>query len=296
MPYSGSVSAADTDSPWQTGQHLLRDIAEINTPPGALAFWHLGQSGFVVKGGSELLCFDLFLQPSDERLRRSWEPPLAGADLHGVHLAFCSHDHLDHLDPAAVTGLATGSPGARFVVPAAAAQRLRDLGVEAGRVLPAAVDEVVQLDGVAVRAVPAAHGDRADPIAEYIWEPDAVSGHRFVGFVVEINGVRLYHAGDTIVFPGLVERLAALQVDVALLPINGRDWFRERRGIIGNMDAREAADLGHAIGCDVIVPMHYDMFAANPGQPGAFVEYCAAEYPGQAVHVPARCKRWVYLK
>jgi len=45
------------------------------------------------------------------------------------------------------------------------------------------------------------------------------------------------------------DRLVALRPDLALLPINGRDWFRERLGIIGNTDAREAADLGHAPGC-----------------------------------------------
>ncbi|MBI3970889.1 MAG: hypothetical protein HY332_06330 [Chloroflexi bacterium] len=61
---------------------------------------------------------------------------------------------------------------------------------------------------------------------------------------------------------------------MALIPINGRDWFREQRQIIGNTDYREAADLGHAIGADVIVPTHFDMFAGNPGHPGLFVDYC----------------------
>jgi len=69
-----------------------------------------------------------------------------------------------------------------------------------------------------------------------------------VGFVVDLNGVRLYHAGDTTIYPGMVERLQPLDIDVALIPINGRDWFREQRQIIGNCDHREAADLGNVIG------------------------------------------------
>jgi L-ascorbate 6-phosphate lactonase len=94
----------------------------------------------------------------------------------------------------------------------------------------------------------------------------------------------------------MVDRLKDLAIDVALIPINGRDWFREQRNIIGNTDHREAADLGHAIGADVIVPMHYDMFAGNPGNPGWFVEYCTTQYPGRGFHVPIRCKRWTYVK
>jgi L-ascorbate metabolism protein UlaG (beta-lactamase superfamily) len=133
-------------------------------------------------------------------------------------------------------------------------------------------------------------------LAEYAWERDPARGYRFVGYVVDCNGVRLYHAGDTVIYPGMVERLRPLAVDLALLPINGRDWFREQRQIIGNIDHREAADLGHAIGADCLVPMHYDMFAGNPGFPGWFVDYCTAQHPGQGFYVPARCKRWTYVK
>lgn len=47
---------------------------------------------------------------------------------------------------------------------------------------------------------------------------------------------------------------------------------------------------------DEIVPMHYDMFAGNPGHLGWFAEYCAATYPEQGFHIPARGKRWIYVK
>jgi L-ascorbate metabolism protein UlaG (beta-lactamase superfamily) len=131
-------------------------------------------------------------------------------------------------------------------------------------------------------------------VAECVWERDPDVGWRFVGFVVDVGGVRVYHAGDSEIYPGMVERLAPLQIDVALLPINGRDWFRERHGIIGNMDEREAAYLANAIGARVVIPMHYDMFAGNPGSPGRLVDLCATQFPGQAVVVPGRCMAWTY--
>ncbi len=52
--------------------------------------------------------------------------------------------------------------------------------------------------------------------------------------------MRVYHAGDTIAYDDMVERLRALRVDVALLPINGRDHFREAQDVVGNLTPREA--------------------------------------------------------
>jgi len=290
------MSETPHEPPWPHGAALLEEIARTAPGPVSLALWHIGQSGFVVRGGAVTLLFDPFLSPSSGRLRRTWEPPFRPDEVQMADFVFCTHDHLDHLDPGTIPGLAAASPRARFIVPQAAAAHLQQLGVSGERLIVCAVDETRHYGPISVHAVPACHGDRADPIAEAVWQPDPERGYRFVGYVVDCNGVRLYHAGDTTVYPGMVERLAALQIDVALIPINGRDWFRERRGIIGNTDEREAADLGHAIGAGVIVPMHYDMFAGNPGRLGWFVDYCTTQYPGQALHVPARCRRWIYTR
>ena len=295
-----------SDSPsWLHGQALLQEIATTEPPAGALALWHIGQSGFFVKGGGLTLLFDPFLKPSD---RRTFAPPVSPEEITAVDYVLCTHAHGDHLDSYAVEGIARSAPNALFVVPPAARQQVLDLEIAAERVISAAVGESQDL-GVrnvgggtfgdrmlTLHAVPASHGDQKEPVAEYVWDPHPERGYRFVGYVVELNEIRFYHAGDTTIYPGMVDRLRALNVDLALLPINGRDWFREQRGIIGNMDHREAADLGHAIGADVIVPMHYDMFAGNPGFPGWFVEYCVAQYPGQGFHVPVRSKRWIYVK
>ena len=289
-----STSGTEHSEPgWPHGQALLREFEQTIVEHGSLALWHIGQSGFVVRAGALTIVFDPHLHPSSSR---TWAPPFAGEALAGVDAVFCSHDHSDHLDATAVRGIAKASPNALFVVPPSAREKMEGIGVSGERLVLGSVDEDIPVAGVRVRTVPAAHGDRADPIAECVWEADPERGHRFVGFVVDCNGVRLYHAGDTTVYPGMVERLRELSIDVALIPINGRDWFRERRNIIGNTDHREAADLGHAIGARTIVPMHYDMFAGNPGYPGWFVDYCAAQYPGQDFHVPVRCRRWIYVK
>lgn len=91
--------------------------------------------------------------------------------------------------------------------------------------------------------------------------------------MVEWNGVVVYHAGDTAVYDGLIETLSRWRVDVAFVPINGRDWFRARDGIVGNTDFREAAHLAEELDFGLIVPTHYDLFAFNAADPGHFVGY-----------------------
>src|ERR671924_1284769 len=56
---------------------------------------------------------------------------------------------------------------------------------------------------------------------------------------------------DSVVYPGMADRLRTEELSLALLPINGA---------LGNMSGPEAARLAHAIGARLAVPSHYDMF------------------------------------
>jgi len=142
------------------------------------------------------------------------------------------------------------------------------------------------------------HGLKAPP-AVYDFgfvEHDDRPLYRYLGYVIEMAGVRVYSAGDTIVFDGLVERLRRLEADIALLPINGRSYFREQLDIVGNLDEREAADLAAAAGMKLLVPTHYEMFAANQGRPGVLVDYVRAYHPTLTCYIPAHGRRFTYMK
>jgi L-ascorbate 6-phosphate lactonase len=156
--------------------------------------------------------------------------------------------------------------------------RLRTVGVQPGESHDLA--PTVQLE-----VVPAWHGvEIADAYSPGRGE-DGLA--RFVGYVIRSPQLTIYHAGDTLVTDELRDALAGRGIDVALLPINGRDYYRERTGLIGNMDAREAVRLAQELGVRVLVPMHWDLFAGNTVRPGSAVD----EVPGDAglhVLVPAR--------
>ena len=67
------------------------------------------------------------------------------------------------------------------------------------------------------------------------------------------------------------EKLEPFEIDIALLPINGR---LPQRRVSGNLWGREAAQLAHDIGAKLVVPCHYDMFDFNTESPDEFVAEC----------------------
>jgi L-ascorbate 6-phosphate lactonase len=257
---------------------------------GQVAFWWLGQSGFGLRGHAATVVVDPFLADHPDRL---FPPPCRPDQVGGLDAVVVTHDHLDHLDEESLPALADASPDARFVVPEPLIEHVVGLGIPGGRVAGVQPDQALELGGLTIHPIPASHGD--DVAEGYGFGLERSNGlYRFLGYVFDLGGVHVYHAGDTIPYEGMEERLRELRVDVALLPINGRDAEREAQGIVGNLDEEEAANLAAAIEADLLVPMHYDLFAGNPGSPERLVELAKRDHPELQVLVASRARRFVY--
>jgi L-ascorbate metabolism protein UlaG (beta-lactamase superfamily) len=129
--------------------------------------------------------------------------------------------------------------------------------------------------------VPAAHEELA---------VDENGNHRFIGLVVEVGPWTIYHSGDTVRYEGMVNWLKPFSIDVAMLPINGRD---PARGVAGNLSGPEAVQLAQECDIKEIIPCHFDMFEFNTVTPDAFMT--AAERTGQAYHLLQNGERWSLL-
>jgi L-ascorbate metabolism protein UlaG (beta-lactamase superfamily) len=232
-----------------------------------LFIWWLGQSGFLVCYRGECLVFDPYLSDAlttkyagtDKPHVRMTARVVDPARLDFVSVITSSHNHTDHLDgetlrpilaAARTAKLVIAEPNRRFVE-----ERLGALLTENRLV---ALREGVQttIGAFSIESVPAAHEQLAP---------------EFVGFVVSVGRFRIYHSGDTVLFPGMEERLRSFGVDLALLPINGR--APERR-VSGNLDGEEAARLARVIGARWVIPCHYEMFAFNTASPDSFLAEC----------------------
>lgn len=163
-------------------------------------------------------------------------------------------------------------------------------GIKPERIVDALPGEWMEFKGrdgerIRIKPVPSAH--------EEVKTTGSDRAHRYVGYLLDMNGVKLYHAGDTVVYPGLPEMLAAEAIDLGMLPINGRDYFRTSRGIVGNMNIREAAELAKLTHMDTVIQLHYDLFAGN-SETRNFVQELYERYPEQNCHVMARGERFIY--
>jgi L-ascorbate 6-phosphate lactonase len=263
---------------------LAAEIRATTVPPGAMAIWWLGQLSFVLKGAGRTAAIDLYLSDYPGGARRSYPPPVSAAALTTLDLVCCTHEHIDHIDPWTLGPLATASPKAMFLVPRPCVPAVRDI-LPTARVIATDADAPLTVNGVDVMPIPAAH-DRLEATPE---------GHRFQGYIVRLGDVRICHTGDTVMYDGLVERIRAQQVDILLAPINGRDYFRTGKNIIGNLDVREAADLAVAAGVKLLIPGHWDLFAHNAVNPGHLFEYLARHHPEQPCHYMARGERFIYF-
>jgi L-ascorbate 6-phosphate lactonase len=223
--------------------------------------WY-GQSGFRLDGGQSRVLVDPFLSERDDRC---YPPPATADDFADVTLVLCTHEHIDHLDLKFLPGFCAVNDQARIVVPAPVVEVAADGGLARDRLTGAVPGSPVKDRDVTVHPLPALHGMDDPGPAVYEFRDG-----RFLGYVIDVGGVRVFHAGDGLLYPDLAPALKELAPQVMLLPINGRDYMREQRGIVGNMNENEAAWLCDQVRPAYIIPMHYEMFAHNRGDVGRF--------------------------
>jgi L-ascorbate metabolism protein UlaG (beta-lactamase superfamily) len=146
-----------------------------------------------------------------------------------------THEHYDHCSLEDVRKIIKGNTV--IVTTMAAQDKLRSLNVQFLIVVPG---KSYSIDGVKVEAVPAYNVDKFRmPGRTYHPEED-----NKVGFIVTMEGTRIYHAGDTDLIPGLETKVK--NIDIAMLPVSGTYV----------MTAEEAAKAVSKINPKIAIPMH----------------------------------------
>ncbi len=263
----------------------LTKTAIVNTPlhDTQVGVWYLGQEGILLKSREGFLAVDPYLSDYVDQnccqyvtWQRLYQPPVDAEELDFLNVVLCTHGHYDHADPITLPRIANSNPHTRFVVPAPEVDTIAGYGIAKERIIPAVAHQPLTIDGFEILPIPAAHETLVT---------DANGNYAALGYVIRAGGKTFFHAGDMCMYDGLIESLKPMGVDMAFLPINGRDYFRNRDDIIGNFNCEEAVLLAKEIGADTLVPLHHDLYAVNRVRTGHFVDAVETLDPFRKYHI-----------
>jgi L-ascorbate metabolism protein UlaG (beta-lactamase superfamily) len=241
--------------PARRGRELAEQIA--GAPCTSPTLWWLGNSGFVLKYRTAILCVDPDLtQPG---------APLGAADVTHAGLILCTHS--GRLKSGTVSSLLAASPRAKLVIPKSVAEHAHSLGIPYKQMVTTDAGLRVEYLDDRIYAVPSSHG-------KLDWTP--LGGYPYLGYLVRFGGVTIYHAGDCVPYDGIVDRLRPYSVTVALLPIE-------------SFDIPEAAQLAQDIGARWLVPMGYGESSSASER---FIEHMLGHRPAQRFKVFEPGEMW----
>ncbi len=160
-------------------------------------------------------------------------------------LILVTHEHFDHCSPEDVARIQ--QPGTVIITEKDSAKKL------SGDVRVMTPGEHLLLDGLTVEAIPAYNTNKD-------FHPKA---NGWLGFIIDIDGLRIYHAGDSDYIPEMKD----LDVDIALLPVSGTYV----------MNADEAVEAALAIKPGLAIPMHYGAIVGDQSDATYFKDKLAGK-------------------
>ena len=136
-----------------------------------------------------------------------------------------SHEHFDHCSPEDVEKIQ--KQDTVIVTEKDSSKKLK------GDIRVVKPGDRVEIGDIKIEAVPAYNTDKDFHPKKNQW----------LGFILEVEGIRIYHAGDTDRIP----EMKSFNVDIALLPVSGTYV----------MTADQAVEAALDINPKIAIPMHY---------------------------------------
>lgn len=153
-------------------------------------------------------------------------------------VVFITHDHYDHYSEEDIDKIK--KEGTVFVIPEELLTKLLVKGYNKNDITIVQPNKQYMIQGIKFETVPAYNTNKAFHPKENEW----------VGYIIEIKGIRYYIAGDT----DITEENKKVKCDVAFVPVGGTY----------TMDFKEAARLINEIKPKIAVPTHYgDIVGTN---------------------------------
>ncbi len=183
---------------------------------GEISVIWFGHASFMITDGEKKIYIDPYVLPSETAM---------------ADIVLITHEHFDHFDAGKIKKLSNDDT--KIVGPHGVAGKLGfGIGTKA--------DQQNAFDHVKIKSVEAYNVNKFHSPGNP-FHPRGLG----VGYVVEINNINIYHAGDT---DNIKEMSSLENIDIALLPIGGTY----------TMTVSEAAEAATAFKPRFLIPMHYN--------------------------------------
>jgi L-ascorbate metabolism protein UlaG (beta-lactamase superfamily) len=200
-----------------------------NVKIGNVEIRWLGHAGFLLEGDDKKIYIDPF--------EISEEPAFDDK----ADILLITHEHFDHCSPEDIRKVRRSD--STTLIPENCSLQFKG---DARRIAEGDIlADGLEIKGVRIEVVPAYNIDKP-------YHPRGLG----VGYIVELGGIRIYHAGDCDFFP----EMKSIKADVALLPIGGTYTMNEE----------EAASAAAVISPKVVIPMHYGKSEGTQADPEKF--------------------------
>lgn len=249
----------------------MNDFAKrvLGAKCGRTYLFYVGQAGFILKSnGGQLLGIDLYLSECVERIeghmgfKRLLPKILSPFELE-FDAIITTHPHFDHFDMDSIPELMSNRK-TRLFASVNCEEEVKRLYMGSKNITYVTPGDLCKSGDYTLEFVPCDHGDAA---------PDAV------GVIINVDGKRIYIAGDTCLRLEMVGKYFNREVtDVMIAPINGA---------FGNMDEQECAELSRMLKPRLTIPCHYGMFASHGGNVGLFMEEMRQKCPKNEYYIMA---------
>jgi len=201
----------------------------------------LGHAGFLIKN-SKIIYID---------------PYMIKEDMEKADIILITHGHYDHCSVEDIKKVV--KEGTRIFVTADAQSKVTrfDVPVKIEIVEPG---QEIDLGDIKISTVASYNIDKHFHPKEEQW----------VGYILKMNGIIVYHSGDSDVIPEMQKLTGFKQQDkkfIALLPVGGRF----------TMSAEEAAEAARIIKPSLAIPMHWGSIVGSEEDAKEFVELCKEE-------------------